>query len=230
VNPPVFLHRDAALVVVAKPPGVCVVPGRGEPPSASLRAAVEAALGRPVLPVHRLDRDTTGAVIFALDADAHRALNAAFEERRVEKTYLALTWGVPSPEEGRLIAPLHAARKGRMRPAEPGEPGAVEAVTGWRTLDVAAPSDAFPAGAAFVRLRPETGRQHQLRVHLRALGAPILGDRAYAPERARAAAPRLMLHASEIAAPHPATGAALRVVAPAPEDFISLRTSLFPPA
>jgi tRNA pseudouridine32 synthase / 23S rRNA pseudouridine746 synthase len=198
--PIAVLHDDGALVAVVKPPGELVIAARGEPASDCLQKRLERQLGRRIYVVHRIDKDASGVVLFALDAAAHRAASLAFEHRRVEKRYLAFVAGALDPAEGRLDVPLHAARRGKTRPARSGEPGAQAAVTDYATRKQ------WPLGEGFVSLveaRPHTGRHHQLRVHLRSAEAPILFDPLYGRGRmpeALAAAPcaRLALHAERL--------------------------------
>ena len=218
---PVLLAVAERLVAVAKPAGVPVVPARGEDPAGCLRARVAAALGAAVWVVHRLDRETSGVVVFARDAEAHRALSLAFERRAVAKTNLAWVADRGLPPAGRVALALHPARRGKSRPARPGEPGAREAATAyrvdrrWRLADLA---------VARLELDPETGRHHQIRVHLRALGAPILFDRLYggsAAPRLPAGSPcaRLALHALRLTVPDPGDGAGRTFAAPLPADL-----------
>jgi tRNA pseudouridine32 synthase/23S rRNA pseudouridine746 synthase/23S rRNA pseudouridine955/2504/2580 synthase len=163
------LHEGAGLLVVAKPAGVLVIPGRGEGGS-SLREQLEEQLGRKVFVVHRLDRDTSGVLVFALDAERHRVLSQAFESGQVKKRYRALV-------EGRVEAPqlvdaaLTPGRKGRMRVARPGEQGKPS-----RTR--VRPVETF-ARASLVEAEPLTGRTHQIRVHLLHMGHPLLVDHQY---------------------------------------------------
>ena len=176
-----ILLETADLLAVAKPPGVTVIPGRHEPAEACLRAALEATRGESLWVVHRLDRDTSGVVVFARTPDAHRTLSMAFERRRVDKRYLAFTGGGGLAAEGKITAPLRPGRRGGMRRALPGDVGARTAETAYvvvRRWTRAAEDDgataATPATAALVEARPRTGRQHQIRVHLATAGAPIL--------------------------------------------------------
>ncbi len=163
------LHEGAGLLVVAKPAGVLVIPGRGEG-GPSLRELLEARTGRKIFVVHRLDRDTSGVLVFALDADRHRALSQAFEAGQVRKRYLALVEG--RVEAPRLVdAALVPARKGRMRVARPGEAGKPS-----RTR--VRPVEVFARGS-LVEAEPLTGRTHQIRVHLREMGHPLLVDHQY---------------------------------------------------
>jgi RluA family pseudouridine synthase len=218
------LHDDADLVAVAKPPGLPVIPARGEEPDACLRRRLEAQLGSALFVVHRIDRDASGLVLFARHAEAHRALSLAFERRQVAKHYVAYLAGALEPPAGRIETPLHAARRGKTRPARPGEPGARAAVTEYAT-EAAWRLDGRTVSR--VAARPLTGRHHQLRVHLRSRGAPILWDPLYArgPEGvAPAGAPcaRLALHARRIELGHPVRGGTLALEAPLAADLVAL--------
>ncbi|XXF81355.1 RNA pseudouridine synthase [Myxococcaceae bacterium GXIMD 01537] len=169
---PRILFEGAGLLVVDKPAGMLVIPGRGEG-GPSLREVLEARLGRKVFVVHRLDRDTSGVLVFALDAERHRALSMAFEGGQVRKRYVALVEGrVEAPQL--VDAPLAAGRKGRMRVARPGEEGKSS-----RTR--VRPVETF-ATASLVEAEPLTGRTHQIRVHLLHLGHPLLVDHQYGRE------------------------------------------------
>jgi 23S rRNA-/tRNA-specific pseudouridylate synthase len=168
-----------------------------------VRAALERQTGSAVWVVHRLDRDTSGVLLFARTAASHRDLCLAFEERRVRKTYVAFTSGVPAEREGRIATPLHSARRGKVRPALPGESGTWQAVTRYT---VRKRWESGSTGVAMVETHPETGRHHQIRAHLRSIGTPILFDRLYGFKPAGAAlcgAPlsRLALHASRLVVP-----------------------------
>lgn len=219
-HPVTFLYSDAELVVVQKAAGETVVPALPAPPASCLQARVASALGQRVWTVHRLDRDTSGVVAFALTAAAHRALSLAFERRTVHKTYRAIVAGVPAPPEGAIDVPLHDARRGKTRPAAAGEPGAREARTSYHVERTWRRDD---AAVAQLRLHPETGRHHQVRVHLRAIGHPILGDDVYGRGgpawRADLPVPRLALHASAIDLPHPSGDRRVIVEAPLASDL-----------
>ena len=160
----------AGLVAIDKPAGALVIPGRGEEDGGCLRDLLAKQLGREVWVVHRIDRDTTGVLLFALDAKTHREASMAFEHGQVDKRYVALVQGrVTAPLD--IDLPLASARKQKMRVALPGEQGK-EA----RTL--VRPRQVF-AKASLVEAEPLTGRQHQIRVHLRAKGHPLLFDHQY---------------------------------------------------
>ena len=217
-----ILHEDAELIAVAKPPGVAVIPARGEPPEACLQHRLAAARGERLWVVHRIDRDTSGVVVFARTAEAHRMLGIAFEERRVDKRYLAWVAGALDGTT-RIDVDLHEARKGKTRPAEPGEPGAKRAVT---ELAVERRWSVDSGVVSRVRCHPITGRHHQLRVHLRWAGAPILHDPLYGKDTLRgplaaAPCPRLALHAAALTVPGGRT-----FTAPLPDDLLALEAWL----
>ena len=167
------LFEGEGVLAVDKPAGLLVIPGRAEEAGPSLRERLEAELQRKVYVVHRLDRDTSGVVVFALTPGVHRALSMAFEGGQVHKHYRALV-------EGRFSAPcvvdaaLAPARKGRMRVARPGEEGKP-------SVTRLVPVEAF-AQASLVQAEPLTGRTHQIRVHLLSLGHPLLVDHQYGRE------------------------------------------------
>jgi 23S rRNA-/tRNA-specific pseudouridylate synthase len=165
-----LLWSGGRLIAVDKPSGVLVVPGRTEGTQPCLRQQLEATLGRPVWVVHRLDKETSGVVLFALDAASHRAASLAFEKGVVRKTYLALV--TPALQAPVIVdAELLPARRGRMRLARPGEVGK-PARTRLRPVEV------HPLGG-LVEAEPLTGRTHQIRLHLQAAGSPLLVDAQY---------------------------------------------------
>lgn len=195
-------------IAVDKPPGVVVVPARDEDPDGCLRRIVEKERGEPLWVVHRLDRGTSGLVLFARNPEAHRALCLAFEGGRIEKTYLAVVSPAPAQDAGTIDVPLHAARKGKMRPAAPGEPGAHPSRTDWKVLR-------RDGDRAIVEVRPRTGRQHQIRVHLRFAGMPVVGDPLYGGRPSA----RLMLHAWRIRFEDPDGGGTVEVEAQIPAEL-----------
>nr|WP_255653397.1 RNA pseudouridine synthase [Myxococcus sp. XM-1-1-1] len=214
-------------MVVDKPPGVPVIPGRDGGPS--LRDALESQRGRKIFVVHRLDRDTSGALVFALDAAVHRALSIAFESGKVRKRYLALVEGrIDAPSL--VDAPLIAARKGRMRVARPGEAEAKPSRTRVR------PVESFDK-ATLVEAEPLTGRTHQIRVHLLSLGHPLLMDHQYGRDTALTekdlggqgdgvVLERTPLHAARVEWPALPGVEARGVDAPLPEDMVRARDLL----
>jgi len=225
-----LLYEDDDVLVVDKPAGLLAVPtapdARDED-TALARMREYVARRRPRRPyvgvVHRLDRDTSGALAFALSPPARAALRDLFRAHRMERRYAALVEGVPSDDEGQVDAPIYDVYEaGRRRLARPGEP-AHEARTRWRVVE------RFRAGA-LLEVELETGRQHQIRLHLATLGLPIVGDQVYGhaprwwPQRGRSArntiaAPRQMLHARHLAFVHPITGIRVEAESPLPADF-----------
>ncbi len=174
--------------------------------------------------VHRLDRDTSGALAVALNLETRRGLRALFADHRIERRYVAIVSGAPRTDQGTIDAPIHDTYKGgKRRIARPGEPSR-EAVTRFVV------SERFE-GAALLEVTLETGRQHQIRVHLAHLGMPVLGDPVYGPEKPRGpGAARQMLHARVLAFAHPRTAASIRVDAPLPADFEAVLARLRRPA
>ncbi|MFG6580517.1 pseudouridine synthase [Sulfitobacter sp. 1A13191] len=209
-NPPqdplVILHEDAEVLLVDKPSGLLSVPGKGEHLADCLITRVQAVFPQALL-VHRLDRETSGVMIFALTPHAQRHLGLQFEKRMTRKTYVARVWGVPAEKSGRVDLPLIVDWPNRPRQMvchETGKP----AQTDWKMVK-------NDGETARLRLFPKTGRSHQLRVHMLALGHPILGDPFYATGPARDF-PRLMLHSEELRFNHPQGGASTKVRAKAP--------------
>ncbi|MFN3970318.1 MAG: RluA family pseudouridine synthase [Gemmobacter sp.] len=203
---PEVLHEDAALLVVRKPEGLLSVPGKGEDKADCLITRLQRRYAR-VLLVHRLDTDTSGVMVFARQSAAQVALAGQFERRETEKTYVARVWGPVASEAGTVDLPLIVDWPNRPRQHVNHETGRV-AVTDWQVI-------ARGEDETRMRLCPRTGRSHQLRVHMQALGHPILGDPLYAHAQA-AAHPRLMLHAEALAFRHPETGARVAFSDPAP--------------
>lgn len=216
-----LVHEDAHILAFDKPSGLAVQGGSGVTQSLEdmLGAFAKSNGKRPRL-VHRLDRETSGVIVAARTKPAAAFLSAAFAERDAKKTYLAIVCGgAPEPAQGVIDLALHKASRGGldlMEIAQRGSPGAQEASTAYRTLS------ANTAGA-LVELQPETGRMHQLRAHLAALGRPIAGDGKYGGlfTLAGASVPRLMLHAASLDIPHPA-GGRLTLRAPPPGEFSAL--------
>jgi tRNA pseudouridine32 synthase/23S rRNA pseudouridine746 synthase len=208
---PRIVYCDDWLLVVDKPAGLLSVPGRG-PEKADCLAARLQALHPEARVVHRLDEATSGLMLFARHAEAQRRLGAAFERRAVGKRYVAVVDGRPAAARGRIALPLAAdwPRRPLQRvDFERGRPSRSD----WIRLE----APGVDADACRLALRPHTGRSHQLRVHLAAIGHPILGDALYAPPAVRARAPRLLLHASRLRLPHPAgDGRLLDCASPVP--------------
>jgi 23S rRNA pseudouridine1911/1915/1917 synthase len=227
------LYEDEDVFVVDKPPGLPMHPTATYHKNTLTYLLRERYGPRPPHICHRLDRETSGIVVCAKNRDAERTLKQAFENRQVEKRYVAIARGTLSDDEGLMDVPLGRATTGlhvlmETRPAGEGLP----AVTRYRVVG-------RRGDATLVELEPETGRQHQLRVHLSHVGHPIFGDKLYGPEgartfldyidqgmtdelRARLGHDRHALHAQDLSVAHPRTGALLSLHAPMPADMVDL--------
>lgn len=206
-----ILHADDSLLVLSKPSGLLSVPGRGEDKQDCLSRRVQ-SLYPDALVVHRLDMATSGLMLMARGAAMQRAMSQLFERREVHKRYVALVdgWLAPAPTaDGWGLIDQPIALDWPRRPLRIIDAAGKPSQTRWRSL---ACDDA--ASRTRVELEPITGRSHQLRVHLLALGHPILGDALYAPDAVRIRSPRLLLHATALGLVHPATGALLSFESP----------------
>ena len=202
-------HVDADCVVAVKPGGLLSVPGRGELGRDCLAARVQAMFSDALI-VHRLDMATSGLMLFARGADAQRRLSQAFAQREVHKRYVAVVDGQLAAMQGEIDLPLGADWPNRPRQqvdAAHGRPS----LTRYRVLGFDPLLD-----TTRLELEPVTGRAHQLRVHLLAIGHPILGDALYAPPAVHARAERLLLHAAALRFAHPTSGEMLIVESAAP--------------
>ena len=211
---PFILHVDPHLVVVDKPAALPSVPGRTPELQDCAASRVQALYG-DALVVHRLDMATSGLLLFARGLQAQRVLNRAFEERRVDKAYVAVVRGRPPQAQGSIALPLIAdwpRRPRQMVDFERGKPS----LTHWELLEPQELEGSQGQDCSRVHLRPVTGRSHQLRVHLAAIGHPILGDDLYADEDTCARSSRLLLHATALAVPHPDTGQTMNFRSAAP--------------
>ncbi len=225
-----LLYEDDALLVLDKPAGLTVHPGAGRPTGTLahhlLHAFPEiAGVGGPGRPgiVHRLDKDTSGVLVVARTAAAYQTLARAFAERRVRKTYVAIVYGTPSPAQGEIVAPIarHAERRKEMAVRAHGRPS----VTAYRTC-------AALAGVAWLEIDLQTGRTHQIRVHMKHARHPLVGDPVYGEARWKALPravqkplaefPRPALHAWRIELDHPVRGERLAFSAPVPDDLSAL--------
>jgi len=200
------VHEDHEILVVNKPAGLLSVPGKGPDLADCLITRLQEVFPTALL-VHRLDRDTSGVMVFGLTPHAQRHLGLQFEKRHVKKTYVARLQGRLEPRTGTVDLPLIVDWPNRplqMVCHDTGKP----AQTDWRVVS-------YGAGETRVRFMPKTGRSHQLRVHALALGHVILGDPLYAKGAARDY-PRLMLHSEELRLRHPDGGAGLKFRVKAP--------------
>jgi tRNA pseudouridine32 synthase/23S rRNA pseudouridine746 synthase len=200
-NDPIeVVYEDAHVVAVNKPTGLLSVPGKGEHLSDCMLSRVIVAFPEALL-VHRLDRDTSGVMVFALTPHAQRSMSMQFEARRAKKTYVACVAGEVQESEGEIDLPLIVDwpnRPKQMVCHDTGKP----AVTKFKRVSVT-------DDQSRLRLFPKTGRSHQLRIHCLAIGHPILGDPLYSPETVTDF-PRLLLHSEELRINHPESGKGLR--------------------
>jgi 23S rRNA pseudouridine1911/1915/1917 synthase len=214
------LYEDADLLVIDKPAGLVVHPAPGHATGTLVNALLHhcrdlAGIGgvqRPGI-VHRLDKGTSGVLVVAKHDAAHAGLARQFKEHSIERIYLALVRGVPRADEGRVEAAIGRHPSDRKRMSVRSARGR-EARTAWRVRR------RFPkSGCAELEIRPETGRTHQIRVHLAASGLPIVGDPVYGRGAGSFGLERPALHAAVLGFVHPRTGAKLRFEAPLPEDL-----------
>ena len=206
-DPIEIIHKDEALLIVNKPSGLLSVPGRLEEHKDSLETRLRDLYPETLL-VHRLDVPTSGVMVFALTKAAQRHIGMQFEKRQTRKTYVARVWGHVVEDTGHIDLPLIVDWPNKPRQKvchETGKPSQ----TDWVVLE-------REAEATRVRLHPTTGRTHQLRVHMMAIGHSILGDRFYADDDALMAADRLQLHAEELALRHPIGGTEMVFTAKVP--------------
>jgi 23S rRNA pseudouridine1911/1915/1917 synthase len=229
-----ILFEDADLLVVNKAAGMVVHPAPGNPGGTLVNALLHrvgdlSGIGGVLRPgiVHRLDRDTSGLMVVAKHDEAHRRLSAALKARRIRRRYLVACWGHLPQDDVLVEAPIgrHSADRKRMAVVEAGRPAVTrfERLERWRTADL-------------LRAELETGRTHQIRVHLLHLGHPVVGDRTYAGGRERGFSgrdrgwaielarrtPRQFLHAAELRFAHPRTGAAMEFTCPLPPDLAAV--------
>jgi 23S rRNA pseudouridine1911/1915/1917 synthase len=229
--PLVLVHVDDDVLVVDKPAGIVVHPGSGQERGTLVQgllarfpelAAVGAHAGDPRRPgiVHRLDKGTSGLMAVARTPEAYDVLVGALARREVRREYRALVWGVPEPRRGVVDAPIgrSARHPTRMAVSADGRP----ARTRYEVLE----EHAEPTPTALLSCRLETGRTHQIRVHLAAVGHPVVGDDTYRGARAVLDVARPFLHAHRLAFAHPRTGAPVDVTSPLPADLVGVLARL----
>jgi len=214
-----ILFEDEYLLVLSKPPDLVVHPGSGHHSGTLVNGLVYYCdsinmVGDPVRPglVHRLDKDTSGIMLVAKQNQVHRGLIDAFQSQSIDKYYTALLLGILDEKEGRIAAnigrhPVHRQKMAIRRM------GGKFAATNWQVIQE------FGFGCSLVRLKIETGRTHQIRVHMASLGHPVAGDQLYGRKRGPMSFPRQMLHASRIRFVHPATKRKMTFEAPLWPDF-----------
>ena len=225
------VFEDRHVLVLNKPHGLTVHPGSGQPSGTLANALVHrtssiesvGAEGRPGI-VHRLDRDTSGVMVVAKNEHAHGALSAAFADRRVTKVYVACVHGIPDRPKGTIDLPIGRSLRNRTRMAIRHD-GGRDATTKWERRETR-------KDHCVLHCYPRTGRTHQIRVHLRAIGHAIVGDPFYGRRQLDRALgdPRLMLHAYRLGFAHPVGGEPLEFEVPPPEDFARVLASLSTPA
>lgn len=214
-DPTRVLHVDVAVIAYDKPPRLPVVPTDGAK-SWSLYDILKQQYP-DILPVHRLDADTSGIVLFARTKDAQARLEVMFKDHIVEKSYLALVRGHPR-EEGNHKSYLikTASSQGQEKWKSGRGENAREAITSWKVLDRIGPY------ASLVQVSPKTGRYHQIRIHFSELDHPLYGDRLYGDRRDPVHADRHMLHASDLVCPNPGGGHTLKIHCEPPKDFLAV--------
>lgn len=230
--PLVVLHEDEDLIVVDKPAGLVVHPAPGHPRGTLVNALLHhcgdlAGIGGVLRPgiVHRLDRGTSGVLVAAKHDAAHQALAEQFAAHSIERVYRAFVRGVPRADTGRIDRPIGRHPRDRKRMSVETRAGR-PSITNWRVRA------RYPdAGTSDLEVRPETGRTHQIRVHLSSAGLPLVGDVVYGRARgADATLGRPALHAERLGFVHPRTGRTLVFDAPLPEDLEALVAGLGPAA
>lgn len=212
---PPILHLDTRLIVLDKPSGLLSVPGIGPEKQDCLAKRVQAAYPDARI-VHRLDRDTSGVILMARDAEAHRELSRQFHDREVRKTYLAVAAGHIESDHGSINLPMRKDMEASPTPMQ-----VIDHVQGRAAITHYQVLDRFTVDGSprtRLELKPITGRSHQLRLHLLSIGHPILGDDLYAPPDVLAMADRLMLHATSLSIVHPSNAAPMTFESPCPFD------------
>lgn len=202
-----IVHQDDGFLVLDKPSGLLSVPGRDPALGDSLATRVQQRFPSALM-INRLDKDTSGIVLMSLNKKAHAAIAGQFERRTTTKIYKAIVWGEVESESGEINLPLALDPDNKPRHRVDYDSGR-PAQTQWHVLE------RLPLPSTRLELRPLTGRTHQLRVHLKAMGHPILGDEFYADGEALAASDRLLLHAEQLGFTHP-DGANVTFCVPAP--------------
>ncbi len=214
-----IIYEDKHIIAVNKPPGELVIPGSGKDrEQGSIVDNLNKYLNTVLFTVHRLDRETTGVLLFAKNPESHRELCKLFERRKIKKIYWGVVYG-ETPLTGSINIPLHKARKGKMRPAKISEPKSLRALTHFRTI-------ASNKNVSLVEIYPVTGRHHQVRVHFRAIGHPFLLDKFYGkiiPKEVREEfsklVDRFLLHVVTLKFKHPFKNKFVEIKAQLPPDF-----------
>lgn len=213
-----ILYEDPSIIVIAKPPGLVVHPGSGNQDHTLVNGLLYyfqelAEVGDPGRPgiVHRLDKDTSGVMVIARNMRVHQRLVQDFKDRNIQKEYLALVHGVPGEQQGRIVAPLGRHPVNRQKMAIREIHGKY-AVTSWNIKTTY-------THYSLLQVRIETGRTHQIRVHLAHIRHPVAGDRVYGPGRNNLPFQRQMLHSWKLTLDHPESGKPMTFEAPLTSDF-----------
>ncbi len=221
-----ILFEDEHILLVSKPPGLIVHPGSGNPDGTLVNALIYycksiAEVGDELRPgiVHRLDKDTSGIMVVAKTAESHRILVQAFKERTVKKEYIALLRGHLDRKTGRIVAPIARHPINRQKMAVCERKGRY-AASNWQV------TAEYKEGFSLVKIGIETGRTHQIRVHMASLGYPVAGDALYGRGGDKHLFKRQMLHAGSLSFFHPVNGRAMTFYAPLPEDFNTALSAL----
>lgn len=222
-----ILFEDEHLLLISKPPGIVVHPANGNPDGTLVNGLLHhcqniADVGDAARPgiVHRLDKDTSGIMVVAKTIKCHRLLVEAFKERTVDKEYLALVFGYLREANGRLVANINRHPVNRKKMAVCLEGRGRYAASSWSLIE------SYEEGCSLIKVKIETGRTHQIRVHMSSLGHPVAGDSLYGRARNTRKYPRQMLHAHRLRLTHPITGGELSFTAPLWPDFMAIIESL----
>ncbi|MDH5423434.1 MAG: RluA family pseudouridine synthase [Gammaproteobacteria bacterium] len=205
---PDILYQDGDFIVLNKPANLLSVPGRGPHKQDCLSARVQAQYPAALI-VHRLDYDTSGIILMALNKPAQSAISRLFQERNIAKTYIAVVYGQPQAESGSVDLAMRCDYERRPLQIIDHEQGK-QALTHWRVLE------RNENNTCRVELTPYTGRSHQLRLHMYSLGYPILGDNLYGTPETHAMSPRLLLHSAQLSFSHPLTAEFINIESPSP--------------
>lgn len=216
-----ILFEDSALLFLVKPPGLVVHPAQGNPDGTLVNGLLYhcqeiAGVGDEVRPgiVHRLDKDTSGIMVVAKTEDAHRSLSESFKSRTIDKEYLAIVRGIPKEKAGRIVAHIARHPVNRQKMAVCDVSQGRYAASSWEVLEE------YEKNYSLVRVKIETGRTHQIRVHMASLGHPVAGDSLYGRAVQGIQFPRQMLHAHRLTLMHPVHQGRLSFTAPLWQDFM----------